>query len=104
MGFVKRNHVVFNAINTEWGVDFIKKLDLSRVKKITLHRTSLEEVCQPVQFWFDDGDIFEIRYALTTGYYGQGPWAFHNLLIEMGKTEEEASEVFEKKLDFKFDF
>ena len=99
-----RNYVICNAINTEWGVDFIKKLDLSRVKKITVHRPNFEEVCQPVQFWFDDGDVFEIRNALTTGYYGTGPWAFHDLLIEMGKSEKEASEVFEKKLDFMFNF
>ena len=98
------NHVVFDASCTEMGVNFIKKLDLSRVKKITVNRPSFEEVCQPVLFWFDDGDIFEIKYALTTGYYGTGSWAFHNLLVTMGKTEEEASEVFEKKLNYTFDF
>lgn len=104
MGFAKRNHVVFDAINTEWGVDFIKKFDLSRVKKITLHRTSFEEVCQPVQFIFDDGDVFEIRNALTTGYRGQGPSAFYDLLVEMGKSEIAACEVFEMKLDYEFEF
>ena len=92
--FVVKNQILCKTDSTEHGVEFLKRLPLRDVFKVTIEKERAMAGPAKVTFYFTNGDVVMIIGAFSTGYDGSCVWGLHDVLIECGYREEDANKVF----------
>ncbi len=92
--FVMNNQILCKTNSTEHGVEFLKRLPLRDVFKVTVEKERAVGSPAKVTFFFSNGDVVMILGAFSTGYEGSCVFGLYEVLIECGFHEEDARRVF----------
>ena len=90
------SYAVVEAYCTEWGKDFLRKFDLKQVAEVQIIPDGSGFIIARfyVETAFRCFIQIDMKHAFCVGYGGEGPWGLHDIMIEAGYPEEQASKVF----------
>lgn len=87
---------VVESYCTEWGKDFLRNFNLKQLEEVQIIPDGSGFITARfyVKTAFGCFIQLDVKHAFCVGYGGEGPRGLHDIMIEAGYPEHQASKVF----------